>query len=190
MSHDKAKDLADGIVERLEDGKDSAAKKYFTENWRGVVPELPYRIPVTLVSINRKSVSHLMAKAVDGKMPELKVDLDGDRFIIRFARGEKSTLGSISWKDQAIIEEIGPRMLKKYKPRLVGLKTREENAPTINIELVRPEISLCSSCGKGYYGDHANCRECRKKRRRKGDESFEHSPVAFHEAVDELVKNE
>jgi hypothetical protein len=190
--HDKAKALADKVAESKDRGSDIGAKQAFTKEWKEAVPELPHRIPALLVRVDPKAVNLVLARIRDDRQPELKVDGSFETgFCVRMSRGKKTRIGDLSARDLETLRELGKKALKVYKPQLLEVTRNEQGkVNTVAIELVRPEGRLCSSCGKPFYEDRTNCKNCRQKRKKLGEQSYEHSPVAFHEAVEEMIKED
>jgi hypothetical protein len=72
-----------------------------------------------------------------------------------------------------------------YEVKPLQLKGIESGKFEFQMELVRPDLRQCSSCGSLHTAEHVNCEECRKKRRRKNktlEETAEQAPVPMQSA--------
>lgn len=191
--HNKAKELVEKVSEQKDRGSDIGAKQTFTRHWREVVPEMPPRIAIVLVRLNHKTALKVLERIRDGRPPELA--LQGsleDGLQVKLARGKQERLGNIPVRYLTALRQLGNKALRVYRPQLLEV-TRDDQGKisVVAIELLRPELTVCSSCQKTFYDPEAvNCLSCRKKRRRRGQQQFEHPPVAFHEALEEMIKEE
>lgn len=180
--------LADKVEEHINKGDTSSAKRAFSRSWRDAVPDLPLRFSVILVKPDKAAIERMIKRIrKDGLTPKLKLvhTRDGD-WEVRTSSDRR--LGSLPNQDGKLLDELGGDS-RLYDPELLEIRTDDEdNFSHIAVELVRPEVRYCSSCGKEHQDDHANCAECRSKRRRKGDEVTEQTAIGFHEAVDAIAE--
>jgi len=189
-SHDKARDLADEVSRKIEEGSDKAAKRAFNKGWKDTVPALPYRISLVLVRIDQTAIFKMLSLIRDGKERELKISGSfDDGFCVKLIRGPR--IGDIAFNDIATLRGFGRKQFKQYVPHLLEVSADSDGSiEYVAIELLRKEKRICSSCGEAFFGDTTNCPDCRKLRRRVGEEAYEHPPVAFMEAIDELLEAE
>lgn len=190
--HDEVQDqgqkLADKVEEHLSKGDTSSAKRAFSRSWREAVPDLPLRFSVILVKPNKdliEKVTKRMRKG--GGAPKLSLvnTRDGD-WEVRTSSGRR--LGNLPSQDAKLLDDLGTDS-RLYNPELLEIRSDDEDQFLhIAVELVRPEVRYCSSCGKEHQDDHVNCADCRSKRRRKGDEVTEQTAIGFHEAVDAIAE--
>lgn len=185
---DQGQKLADKVEEHISKGDSSSAKRAFSRSWREAVPELPLRFSVILVKPDKDAIERVMKRIRSGKEgPKLKLvhSREGD-WEVRTSSDKR--LGSLPSQDGKLLDEFGADS-RLYSPKLLEIRTDEEdNLSHMAVELVRPEVRYCSSCGKEHQDEHANCAECRSKRRRKGDELTEQTSIGFHEAVDAIAE--
>lgn len=185
---DQGQKLVDKVEEHISKGDSSSAKRAFSRSWREAVPELPLRFSVILVKPDKEAIERVIKRMRSGKdVPKLKLvhSRDGD-WEIRTSSDKR--LGNLPSQDGKLLDEFGSAS-RLYDPQLLEIRTDEEdNFSHMAVELVRPEVRYCSSCGKEHQDDHANCAQCRSKRRRKGDELTEQTSVGFHEAVDAIAE--
>jgi hypothetical protein len=191
-AHDQAAEQSADMAERVEDkrrqGSISNARAAFSRSWREAVPELPLRFSVILVHTDEKNILRLAKRLgrQSSTPPKLKLIRRHEGYIDVLTSGNV-ILGRLPSADSQLLRELGPAA-KSYEPQLIEIRnTPEEGLDYIAIELVRPELKYCSSCGKQHDGAHVNCQECRQKRRRRGPEQVESSPIAFHEALEAII---
>jgi len=189
----EARELAARVQESLDRGAVSQAKRAFTQGWRETVPALPLRFSVILVRLNRKSIKDVLRlwRKNKGQAPQLKLDWGEETVQVRMARGRKLVLGCLPASDAELLRDMGPKAQKLYRPQLLEVRRTETGEiDYVAVELVRPELRICSSCGKEHSGKHTNCEDCRKRRQRVGAERFEYAPVSFQEVVEQIAAEE
>jgi len=184
-----AAELADEVSGHVREGKMGRAKRAFHEGWRDAVPELPLRFSVILVRLDRDVAKELRRLARQGKEQVLLLSRTGESQVDVIWEEENKRLGSLPAEDARLLGEYGEDA-DLYRPQLLEIRYEEGRLDHVAIELVRPEVRYCPSCGKKHTGPYINCDECRKKGRkgRKDDSQVEAPPVLFHEALDTLVQ--
>lgn len=144
---EEARELAARVERNLDAGSLDGAKRAFTQNWREVVPELPLRFSVILVRLNRSNVADVLklrkkATKEGGSGPQLKLDFDEEgRVKVRMARGRKLRLGDLPHADAELLEQLGKKARRLYRPELLEVR-RDKETHEINyvaVELVRAE---------------------------------------------------
>lgn len=190
--NNKAKELVEKVAEQKDRGSELGAKQAFTRHWRQAVTEMPPRLAIVLVAVNQKTAKLALKRIRDQRPPELKLSGSLQQGLqVNFSRGKKNHLGNIPARELQILRQFGNKALRVYRPQLLEIsRDQDSDSYTVAIELLRPELNICSSCGKTFYDPkQVNCPSCRQKRRRRGEQRFEHPPVELHEAVEEIIKN-
>jgi hypothetical protein len=182
--------LADKVAEHLAGGEPERASRALARGWRDAVPELPLRFAVILTGLDAKAIAAALRRSSNrGEPPRLRLRRVEGRIEVLTIRGARP-LGRLPEREVRMLDELGADA-HLYRPQLLEVEHDPEGALVrVAVELVRPEMRICSSCGRKHSGDHVNCERCRRRRRRKGEESFESSPLGFQEAVDQIVSSE
>jgi hypothetical protein len=190
--HDKhtelSEELAKEVKAHVREGSSTEAKRAFSRAWRDAVPELPLRFSVILDKPSAEAVTKMVQRSRQtGAPPELRFRRVSDRQVEVTALHARAALGVLPKQDAQLLSELGSEA-KIYRPQLLEINNNSDGTLNyIAIEVVRPETRYCSSCGKKHAGEHINCDQCRQKRRRKGEETPEHTSLSFHEAVDAII---
>jgi hypothetical protein len=187
---DDAASVVDQITDYLQQGKTTQAKSLLSRRWRDLVPGLPLRFSVVLDSPGEKNVLAIAKAMKNGQAPptlllKARSKKHGGYYV---ASEEGKKLGDLPSRDAEFLRSIGDDS-SLYVPDLLEIRTREKGKlDLIAVELVRPEIHSCSSCGKRHSSPHANCDDCRSKRRKieHPRPESEGATVPFHEALDAL----
>lgn len=137
-------DLATRVEERLAQGSPDQAKREFTRSWRDTVPELPLRFSVILVRVKDKAVREVLRRRRenDGVAPQLRLDYEEEgRIKVRMARGAKLRLGDLPAADVDLLEQLGKKARRLYRPQLLEVRHDDESGKLeyVAVELVRAE---------------------------------------------------
>lgn len=185
---ERARELAERVEDQRRKGSLSSARRAFSQNWRDAVPELPLRFSVILVRPERDALAELLRRMRKhaANPPELRLHRASAELVeVRLGR---MRIGDLPAQDAKLLKELGADA-KLYRPQLIEIRNNERGKlDYVAIELVRPEIHYCSSCGAKHDGTHVNCEDCRRKRRKRGEAIVDQPPVAFHEAIDAIVE--
>lgn len=187
---DDAASVVDQITDYLQQGKTAQAKSLLSKRWRDLVPSLPLRFSVVLEKPGDKAVLAIARGMQHGQEPpslllKPRSKRHGGYYV---ASEDGKRLGDLPVRDAEFLRSLGDEA-ELYSPHLLEIRTREKGKlELIAIELVRPELHNCSSCDKRHSGEHANCDECRSKRRpvERPRPDSEAATVPFHEALDAL----
>jgi hypothetical protein len=183
----EAQQLTEKVDKALASGSISQAKRAFIQNWREAVPELPLRFSVILEDLNLENVYELLKMKRKDKMPQLKLQIVKNRTAVQMVRGRKLIIGFLPKRDSSLLDQLGDKAFKLYQPRILEAPRKDDGSLAyLAVELVRPESNICSSCGKKHSDPQANCSDCRKKRKKIGQTSFEHTPISVQEAFEEV----
>jgi hypothetical protein len=183
----EAQQLTEKVDKALASGSISQAKRAFNQNWREAVPELPLRFSVILEDLNLENVYELLKMKRKDKMPQLKLQIVKNRTAVQMVRGRKLIIGFLPKRDSSLLDQLGDKAFKLYQPRILEAPRKDDGSLAyLAVELVRPESNICSSCGKKHSDPQANCSDCRKKRKKIGQTSFEHTPISVQEAFEEV----
>jgi len=181
-------EFAEEVSEHMREGQPARANQAFARGWRDAVPDLPLRFSVILVRPDRKVITGLDKQLRDENEPEMclqRVDLS--TVTVNLTEGGQR-IGNLPADDARLLHELDADAAL-YRPQVLEIRYNARGRlDHIAVELVRPEVRLCSSCGEPHAGSHVNCDKCRSKRRPKGDERYEASPVSFHDAIDEIAR--
>lgn len=185
---ERASELADEVSAYVREGKHGRATQAFQRGWRDAVPELPLRFSVVLVRPDRELVAQIHRRLVDKIEPKLCLQRTDEFSVQVVLADDGQRLGSLPAQDARLLADLqAPDAL--YHPQVLEIRYDDQGRfHRIAVELVRPELRYCSACGNKHSGPHINCADCRSKRRRKGAERYESSPVNFHEALDTLAR--
>jgi len=185
---ERAAELAEEISGHVRDGAHDRAARAFRRGWRDAVPELPLRFSVILVRADRELVAWLHRQLVDHSEPEIALRRSDESSVDVVIAATGQRLGSLPAQDARLLAELDAAD-DLYRPQVMEIRYDERGRfDHIAVELVRPQLRYCSACTKPHAGPYVNCDECRAKRRRKGEERYEASPVAFHEALDAIAR--
>lgn len=186
---ERAAELVGEISEHVREGNPGRAESAFRRGWRDSVPELPLRFSVVLVRPDRDVVSAIHRLINDGSEPELTLQReDNNLVLVMMTSGER--VGNLPALDSRLLLEFGDDA-DLYRPQVLEIRYDDNGRfDYIAVELVRPEVRYCTSCGEKHDGPHANCAKCRGKRRRVGEEVYEAPPINFHEALDVIVTDQ
>jgi hypothetical protein len=175
------------ITEHLREGDRGRAHRAFARGWREAVPDLPLRFTTILVHPERQVIAEFSPLLREGVEPELKLQRKAKGEVIVQSQESGKTVGSLPAADARLLLELEADEL--YKPRVVEvLYDQRGRFDYIAVELVRPEVRFCSSCGEPHSGTDVNCEKCRRARRPRGEEGFEIAPVHLHEALDGIIE--
>jgi len=185
--------LAERVDDLLAQGKQQQARSVVARGWQDAVPELPLRYPVVLARPSVRFASQLARYIrVGGDAPELKVELSGKQVIHGTITVSGRRLGELPDSEAAYLHSLGADA-EVFTPRLTAIRVSATGeSDKVEIELVRPELRRCSSCGRLHGEDTVNCADCRALRRPKDPDKVESeaSPVALHEAMDAALADE
>jgi len=182
----QAQDEVHGLVE---EGRVRAAERALHSALDEALPELPLRFAARVVRLNdRRLTDYARALRDCGQPPALLLaDRGAKGFSVEWCFGR---LGWLAIGEVELLRSLGTRA-GWYRPRLVELiEPTQAASGAMVVELVRPEMRVCSSCGNLHAGPHLNCDACRKKRRRTGEveQTFEPAPVALTRALEHLAQ--
>jgi hypothetical protein len=188
---EEGRELAERVEELVRDGRQAAAQRAFSAGWRETVPELPYRFSRGLRKLNRQLLDEIAIRLAHdrGRPPELSLLFTSADLVAVRSVDDDDIIGYLKPKHARLLNSYGDDA-RLYVPHLltIGIDHRRM-VDSVTIELVRPELRVCSSCGARHSDAHVNCAACRAKRRKKGpdEKSREAAPVAFQEAIEALT---
>ncbi len=187
----RQRELADEISSLMADGRSRKAIDALLAGVEDVLPDLPLRFSLLLIRVDSEGIKdYIRQYRKTGSRPTLQLvkPKGSGQFVITWRKGR---IGQLSSEDSDLLRSFGRRR-RLYEPRVLEVTYSADKlkVETLAIELVRPEVRLCSSCGKQHTGIHLNCEECRGKRKRTGDEqdTFEVPPLGLAEAIDLFVR--
>jgi hypothetical protein len=167
------------------------AHRIFDQEWElTVLPQLPLRHPFEIERLDNQGMRMLLERDAANEAVSLHLKRGVDRrmpaavAVVASSESKEEAIGFLSAEAQAVLERAGDYAeLYSVKPlQLTGIGTGNLQ---FQMELVRPDLRQCSSCGALHADEHVNCEECRKKRRRKQktlEETAEVAPVAMQSA--------
>jgi hypothetical protein len=170
----------------LQQGRPEVARSVLGRAFADAAPELPLRFTVALVAVAPRALRALTRElALGGEPPELELAIGGvrkPRVEVKLADGRR--LGSFSDEQARYLHSLDAAQ-ELYAVRLTAVRASGE----VEVEVLRPELSACSSCGALHPGRELNCESCRERRARKRPAAagVELAPVGLHEAVDALL---
>ena len=182
-------ETADEALSLAAEGRVEAARRTIAAGLPAGLPELPLRFTVSLVHLADTQIKDLVdVRQAIGESPSLLLSRlsDGKGYGVRWFGGQ---LGRLSRQDIQTLNEFGAAV-GWFSVRLTELHVAEDGrADHLEVELVRPELRVCSSCGRLHAGSEVNCDECRHLRRRKGEETttYERPPVPLQRAIEALT---
>jgi hypothetical protein len=180
-------EFAKEISEHLREGDHGSASRAFARGWRDAVPDLPLRFSVILVRPDRDVIASLYKQLRDGDELEMCLQrVSASEVTVNLVDGGQR-IGDIPAADARLLHELDADSAL-YRPQVSEVRyTARGRFDYIAVELVRPEVKLCSSCGEPHTTPHVNCAKCRSERRPKGEESYERAPLHLHDALDAVV---
>jgi hypothetical protein len=183
--------LAERVDEFMQQGKPLQARSLLARNWQDAAPDLPLRYPVVLEAISARFAAQLARYVrMGGQAPELTVELSGKQVIRGHIASAGRRLGDLPRDQAEYLASLGADAAV-YTAKLLSIRLSASGDPdTVEVELVRPELRRCSSCGRLHDEvEQVNCADCRAKRRRKDPERAEPegAPLALQEAIDALT---
>ena len=185
--------LAVRVDDLLKQGKPLQARSVVARNWQDGAPELPLRYPLVLEGLAVRFVAQLARYLrAGGETPTLSLDLSGKTAIHGVVSISGRRLGELPRDEAEYLRGLGADA-EVFVPKLIAIRVSPSGEPAkVEVEMVRPELRRCSSCGRLHGDDEVNCASCRALRRPKdpGKVESEGSPVALHEAMDAALADE
>ena len=174
--------------------QDKAAKREFAKKWKGVLPNMPTRFTSTLEDIEADSIMRLLSEPnindiwdilniIELKLTKRLDPRRPQRVAVYYQdapQTRRHIIGFLPKEDAEYLHNLGPAR-KVYTPCFRELHNLEGNLEAIIvIEFIRPELRICSACGKEHFNETINCVECRSKRRRlqSDSEAVQEKPVS------------
>lgn len=185
---EQAKDLPDLINQHVNGGRRSAAAAMITRRLSDVAPKMPLSFPTVLKKVDQDTALWIAHSLSNDESPVLTIKKTSEgKYEIRAAKGRKR-LGQLSTRDTEMLKGFG-KDAKLYSPRLLMIHQGDDSSfDHVSIDMVRPEIRICSSCSERHTGESINCEKCRAGRKRIGEEKLEPSPIELHESLDALAE--
>ena len=157
-------EFAEEVAKNTREGHLVRANRVFTRGWRDAVPDLPLRFSVVLVRPDRKAVTQLDRRLRDEDEPQMQLCRQDAGAVEVTVDGQR--IGDLPADDARLLAELDAA-IDLYSPRVLEIRyTTRGRLDYIAVELVRPEVRLCSSCNLPHTGTHVNCDRCRAKRYR------------------------
>lgn len=181
---------ADQALEMANEGRVTAARRSIAQALDDNLPAVPLRFTVGLIHIADTQVRALLeARAVIGQFPPLLLAQGASKgtYSVWWFAGK---VGQLNARDAEMLTGLG-EAASWFSIRVAELRVAEDGrTEALLVELSRPELRVCASCGKMHASNHVNCDECRAAgKRKKGAESktFESAPVPLARALEALA---